>query len=128
MIEKLLSNSSYSFNIYALPMFLTTTLIVLLGVYVLLQEKSFITKAFFFSTLSAGIWQFGTGFIYLMKDPALVIWFYKVFVFLGIVAIAPSIYMLTISVLGLFESKKKYIALSYLIALFFYLLDLKTYS
>lgn len=128
MIEKLLSNFSYSFNIYALPMFLTATLIVILGVYVLLQEKSFVTKAFFFSTLSAGIWQFGTGFIYLMKDPDLVIWFYKVFTFLGIVAIAPSIYTLTVSVLGLFESKKKYIVLSYLIALLFYLLDLTTNS
>ena len=128
MIEKLLSNSSYSFNIYALPMFLTATSIILLGVYVLLQEKSVVTKAFFFSTLSAGIWQLGTGLIYLMKDHALVVWFYKVFVFLGIVAIAPSIYMLTVSVLGLFESKKKYIALSYVIALFFYLSDLLTDS
>jgi len=128
MIEKLLSNSSYSFNIYALPMFLTATLIVLLGVYVLLQEKSYVTKAFFFSTLSAGIWQFGIGFIYLMKDPDLIILFYKVFTFLGIVAIAPSIYTLTVSILGLFERKKKHIVLSYLIALLFYLFDLMTNS
>lgn len=106
-MRKLLSNSSYSINIYALPMFLTATSIILLeSLYC--YRKSVVTKAFFFSTLSAGIWQLGTYLIYLMKDHALVVWFYKVFVFLGIAAITPSIYMLTVSVLGLFESKKIY--------------------
>ena len=126
MIDKLLNNSSYSFNIYAFPMFITAFLIVLLGLFILIQEKNLVSKSFFFLTFIAGIWQAGIGIMYIMKDTALIIPFYKIFTFFGVVAIAPSIYTLAVTSLGLFDSKKRYVAISYAIALFFYITDLAT--
>ncbi|HQP08434.1 MAG TPA: hypothetical protein PLY85_05375 [Anaerolineaceae bacterium] len=89
MIEKLFDNSSYYLNIYAFPMFVTAFLVVLLGFFVFFQDKNRTTESFLICTISAGIWQAGVGAIYLMNNAALIIPFYKVFTFFGVVNIAP---------------------------------------
>lgn len=126
MIEKLFDNSSYYLNIYAFPMFVTAFLVVLFGFYVFFQEKNRTSESFLICTISAGIWQAGVGAIYLMNNAALIIPFYKVFTFFGVVNIAPSIYFFTVTFLGLFPSKKRIVAINYAIALFFYLASLTT--
>ncbi|HPW02422.1 MAG TPA: PAS domain S-box protein, partial [Rectinema sp.] len=77
-------------------------------------------------TASASIWQCGNGLIYSMKNAALILSISKVFNFLGIIMIAPGIYFFTITSLGLFEQKKRYILANYAIALVFYILGLLT--
>ncbi len=126
MLSQLLDSANYFLNPYAIPMFITSLLILLLGIYVLVQDKNIINRSFFITTASASIWQCGNGLIYSMKNIALILSISKVFSFLGIIMIAPGIYFFTITSLGLFEQKKRYILANYAIALVFYILGLLT--
>ena len=126
MLSQLLNSANYFLNPYAIPMFITSLLILLLGIYVLVQDKNIINQSFFITTASASIWQCGNGLIYSMKNAALILSISKVFNFLGIIMIAPGIYFFTITSLGLFEQKKRYVFANYAIALVFYIFGLLT--
>lgn len=77
------------------------------GFYVFMQDKNRTSESFLICAISAGIWQAGIGAMYLMNNAALIIPFYKVFTFFGVVNIVPSIYFLTVTSLGLFAAKKE---------------------
>ncbi len=64
--------------------------------------------------------------MYLMRNAMLIISFYKVFIFLGTVMIAPGIYFFTTASLGLLEKKKKYVVVNYVLAFAFYITSLAT--
>ena len=123
---RFLVNTSYYLNPYAFPLFVTSFLVILFGLYVFIQDNNPVSRSFLLLTISAGVWQAGIGILYLSKDTLQIISFYKVFTFLGVVTIAPGIYMLTVSSLGLLESKKRFIVMNYIIALIFYILSLTT--
>jgi PAS domain S-box-containing protein len=126
MLDKLLDSASYYLNPYSFPMFITALLIMMLGVYVFIQDKNLVSKSFLIMTLSGSIWQAGIGMMYLMRDAILILSFYKVFVFFGIAMIAPGMYFFTTASLGLLEEKKKYVLANYVIALAFYITSLMT--
>nr|HPG96692.1 PAS domain S-box protein [Rectinema sp.] len=126
MLSQFLNSANYFLNPYSIPMFITSLLVLLLGLYVLLQDKNIVSQSFFVTTASASIWQCGTGLIYSMKNSALVLSFCKVFTFLGIIMIAPGIYFFTITSLDLYNEKKRYILANYAIALVFYIFGLLT--
>ncbi|HHU70389.1 MAG TPA: PAS domain S-box protein [Thermoanaerobacterales bacterium] len=126
MLDQLLNSANYYFNPYSFPMFITALLVILLGVYVFIQDKNLVSQSFLIMTLSAGIWQAGIGMMYLMRDTMLILSFYKIFIFLGAVMIAPGIYFFTASSLGLLEEKKKYVLANYTIAFAFYIMSLMT--
>lgn len=126
MPGQLFDSANYYLNPYSFPMFITALLIMLLGVYVFIQDKNPVSKSFLIMTVSAGIWQAGIGIMYLMKDVMLILSFYKTFVFLGTAMIAPGIYFFTIASLELLEEKKKYVLANYAIAFAFYIISLMT--
>jgi PAS domain S-box-containing protein len=126
MISGLFTNSNYHFNIYALPMFGTAQFILFLGLSSFLQDTSSISKSFNCLTTSAAIWQSGMGLIYLLSDPGLILPFYKGFTFLGVVTLAPGIYLLTVTTLGQLQRKKRQVILFYMIAFGFYAAGLAT--
>ncbi|MEN6382878.1 MAG: histidine kinase N-terminal 7TM domain-containing protein, partial [Rectinema sp.] len=126
MLSQLLNSANYFLNPYSIPMFITSLFVLLLGIYVLLQDKNIVSQSFFIMTASASIWQCGNGLIYSMKNAALILSISKVFNFLGIIMIAPGIYFFTITSLGLFEQKKRYVFANYAIALVFYIFGLLT--
>mgnify|MGYP000844000355 FL=1 len=126
MLSQFLNSANYFLNPYSIPMFITSLLVLLLGLYVLLQDKNIVSQSFFVTTASASIWQCGTGLIYSMKNSALVLSFCKVFTYLGIIMIAPGIYFFTITSLDLYNEKKRYILANYAIALVFYIFGLLT--
>ena len=126
MLDKLLNSANYYLNPYSFPMFITALLIMMLGVYVFIQDKNLVSKSFLIMTLSGSIWQAGIGMMYLMRDAILILSFYKVFVFFGIAMIAPGMYFFTTASLGLLEEKKKYVLANYVIALAFYITSLMT--
>jgi len=124
MIGRIFDSSSYYFNPYALPMFITAFLIELFGLYILLQSKNRLNRSFFVLATSACIWQTGMGVLYLTKDTTLIIPFYNAFTFLGVATIAPGIYMFTVCCSDLFEEKKHFAAANYVLALTFYIANL----
>ena len=126
MLSQFLNSANYFLNPYSIPMFITSLFVLLLGIYVLLQDKNIVSQSFFIMTASASIWQCGNGLIYSMKNAALILSISKVFNFLGIIMIAPGIYFFTITSLGLFEQKKRYVFANYAIALVFYIFGLLT--
>nr|MBP8989853.1 PAS domain S-box protein [Clostridia bacterium] len=94
--------------------------------YVYIQDKNLINRSFLIMTASAAVWQAGIGMMYVMKDTELILSFYRVFIFLGVVNIAPGIYFFTVTSLGLFEKKKKHVFANYVIAFVFYFVSLVT--
>ena len=126
MLGKLLVSANYYLNPYSFSMFITALLVTLLGIFVYISDRNLVSKSFLIMTVSGGIWQAGIGVTYLMRDAMLILSFYKVFVFLGIVMIAPSIYFFTTASLGLLEEKKKYVVVNYALAFAFYLTSLLT--
>jgi len=107
-------------------MFFTSVMIFIFGIYVLFQENNLVSRSLFVTILSAIIWLSGVGILYLTTDTSRSISFYKAFTFLGVATITPGIYLLTVSSLGLLEEKKRIVALNYVIALAFYILNLTT--
>ena len=126
MLGKLLVSANYYLNPYSFSMFITALLVTLLGIFVYISDRNLVSKSFLIMAVSSGIWQAGIGVTYLMRDTMLILSFYKVFVFLGIVMIAPSIYFFTTASLGLLEEKKKYVVVNYALAFAFYLTSLLT--
>lgn len=126
MFSQFLSSAKYYFNPYSLPMFVTSLLVMMLGLYVYIQDKNRINQSFCIMIASAAVWQAGIGIMYVMKDTGLILSFYKVFTFLGVVNIAPGIYFFTVTSLNLFEKKKKYVLANYIIAFAFYFVCLGT--
>lgn len=126
MLGKLLVSANYYLNPYSFSMFITALLVTLLGIFVYISDRNLVSKSFLIMAVSSGIWQAGIGVTYLMRDAMLILSFYKVFVFLGIVMIAPSIYFFTTASLGLLEEKKKYVVVNYALAFTFYLTSLLT--
>ena len=102
-MAQLLDSANYYLNPYSFPMFITALLITLLGIYVFIQDKNPVSKSFLIMTVSGGIWQAGIGSMYLMKNTMLILSFYKIFIFFGVVMIAPCIYFFTTASLGLLE-------------------------
>ena len=128
MLKEFLDSANYSMNPYSIPMFITAVLVLLLGIYVLIQDNAIVNKSFFMLTFSAFIWQAGIGLMYLMNDTGTILIFYKLFTFLGVVVIAPGIYFLTIASLGILEEKKRFLIAGYVIAFAFYIGSLLTDS
>ncbi|MGB4501489.1 MAG: PAS domain S-box protein [Dethiobacteria bacterium] len=126
MLGKLLVSANYYLNPYSFSMFITALLVTLLGIFVYISDRNLVSKSFLIMAVSSGIWQAGIGVTYLMRDTMLILSFYKVFVFLGTVMIAPSIYFFTTASLGLLEEKKKYVVVNYALAFAFYLTSLLT--
>lgn len=126
MFSQFLNSANYYFNPYSIPMFITSLLVMILGLYVYIQDKNLINRSFLIMTASAAVWQAGIGMMYVMKDTELILSFYRVFTFLGVVNIAPGIYFFTVTSLGLFEKKKKYVVANYVIAFAFYFVSLVT--
>lgn len=126
MFSQFLNSANYYFNPYSIPMFITSLLVMILGLYVYIQDKNLINRSFLIMTASAAVWQAGIGMMYVMKDTELILSFYRVFTFLGVVNIAPGIYFFTVTSLGLFDKKKKYVVANYVIAFAFYFVSLVT--
>jgi len=107
MLGKLLVSANYYLNPYSFSMFITALLVTLLGIFVYISDRNLVSKSFLIMAVSSGIWQAGIGVTYLMRDTMLILSFYKVFVFLGTVMIAPSIYYFTTAIPGIIGGKEK---------------------
>ena len=124
MLAGLFSSSSYAHNPYAVPVFITALLVVLFGVYTLIQERSAASKSLLVATMCAALWLAGTGLVEAMTSPALALSSYRVVSFLGVSLLTPAVYLLTVASLDLLREKRRLVLLTFGIGLGFYAADL----
>ena len=106
MIARMFEPSNYAFSIYAVPTFLTTAAILLLGLVVLVRErKSPVSLSFFLLTSMVSIWLFGFSWAYLSTNEETALLWTR-FAYLGVPFIAPGTYQFTVSMLRLGEGYK----------------------
>jgi hypothetical protein len=105
-ISQVFNISNYYFNPYSIPPMVTAALLLLLGIYVFLQNKRSSTNiSFLLLTLSTAIWLSGVSVLYMTDIPELAISFHKYYTFLGMATISPCVYMFTVLVLKLREDR-----------------------
>lgn len=126
MLSQVFNPLNYHYTSYAMPVLVVAIALVLLGMYILFQNrKAFLNISFFSASISAAIWLSGVVVLYSTNNLELALSFYKYYTFLGVAFIAPGIYFLTVSSLKL-KGKNKFILINFVVAFVFYLLNLIT--
>jgi len=133
MIEQVFNPNFYSYNPYAIPMFLTSAAILFLGVLPLLRKRSLTGNvSFFLVTLAGSLWFFGFGGMSCVIYPnspeysaankdvleAVALWWAKVG-YLGIVFIPPFVYSFVLRFLRLYLQYKMWTRASFLLSTVF---------
>ncbi len=112
----------YFLNPFAAPVLAVSTLLLLVGIFVLTQNpKSSRNISFFIICMSSCIWLYGISLVYCSRYEALALNWYKYFAFFGVAHIAPSIYFFSVAWAGWSVGRKRWIAIGYATALFFFL-------
>ncbi len=115
---------NYYLNPYAVPVLFVSTLLFLIGVFVLTQNlRGPSNISFFIICLSSCIWLYGMSLVYCSRYESLALKWYKYFTFFGVTQIAPSIYFFSAAWTGLLPKKRKKIILGYLLAFTFFFLS-----
>ena len=100
-------------------MFITATLIFLLGIVVLIRERgSLESRLFFLTILSASVWFYAFSWMYCSTEEPLAKWWAKA-AYLGIPFIPSGIYHFTTAVLRLNQLWKRWAAWSWFFSAFF---------
>jgi len=107
MISSIFNIQNYSFNIHALPYFISGILIAAESVFIFLQNrKSLLNFSFAAVAIFSGIWLTGVGFIYSSRYESIALLWSRYYSWLGIIFITPSVYLLS-TVWGSTTSRKK---------------------
>ena len=110
------SLENYSFSVYAVPTFLTGTLILALGFFIILRERSSEESVLFFGvTFFASVWLYAFTFLYCSSNSATALWWAKA-AYLGVPFIPAAVYHFTVVVLKLGRSWKKFTLASWIIS------------
>jgi len=119
MLMQLLDPSNYAFSIYAVPTFITTVAILLLGIAVLVREgKSPVSLSFFLLTAMVSIWLFCFSWTYSSRNEEVALIWTKLAYF-GVPFIAPATYQFTVIMLRLGRGYKRLAWAGWAVAAFF---------
>ncbi len=119
--------SNYCFNPHAIPVLSAGILIFAIGIFILLQTKKTIKNiAFFFFCLSLSLWLVPMGLVYLSHNPATALWWYKHFVFLGVVNIMPNFYLFSVATAGFLKQRLHVVFVGFILSNIFYILAITT--
>ncbi|HET6370917.1 MAG TPA: PAS domain S-box protein, partial [Nitrospiria bacterium] len=92
MIAQVIHYTSYVYNPYAIPTFLTAVAVLLLGVWVLIRERGASVGASLFQvSLTLAIWFFAFSFMYSSKDKQVALWWVRV-AYIGVPFIPSALY------------------------------------
>lgn len=109
----------YVLSPYAIPTFLTATLVWLVGGAVFIRERrTRISLSFFLTAASIGWWQLAFSFMYCATDPAVALWWAKA-AYVAVPCIPTAIYHFTVRVLRLVGRCERTLRISWLLSLFF---------
>jgi len=127
MVNHVLDISNYWYNPHAIPVIAAGVLILSLGGFIFFQTKKTIKNiAFFFFCLSLGIWLLPSGIVYLSNNADTALWWYKRFVFLGVVNILPCIYLFSVITSGFLKKQKYGVVAAFIFTNSFYIMALTT--
>lgn len=119
--------SSYFFNWYAIPPAVVSTLILAIGLFVFLQNRTSATnRSFYLYCLTLNFWLYGIALVYCSRFAEVALWWYRWFVFLGVSHIAPAMFAFSSHWLGLYGKQNRFIWASFIIAPIFYLVAVLT--
>jgi len=127
-MDQLFLSSNYTFNIHAVPFYISGILITAEALFVYFQNrKSPLNFGFAAVTVCAGLWLTGIGFIYSsVNEPTALIWS-RTYCWLGIIFISPSVYLFSAAVENKSLSRSmKFIYANYIVALAFYIFCIST--
>lgn len=117
----MLNSPVYEFSFYAIPNILVSTIIFMVGFFVLLQNhKKPANLFFFFFCVSLNLWLYGRAWMYCANNAEQALWIAKRFAFLGVAYIAPLVYSFSVFWLNRERTQKKYVIVSLVAAPCFY--------
>lgn len=127
-MTEVLNPESYTFNVWAIPPFITSLVILLLGVLVAVREKfSRVSRFFLFYTLTLTVWQFCSAAMYVSTvDDAGRVW--AKISHIGVLFIYPAIFHFGSIVAKTEGRDRNYIVIAWVSASIFMLIDLGTNS
>lgn len=109
-ITSLFSLSNYFLNFYAIPNFIVSLAIFILGVFILSKGTRKETNVYFgFCAFSTSIWIFFAALAYMCRNET-VAFFWARFSYIGVTFISASIYAFSVAYLGLRNQRKFVIA------------------
>jgi len=117
--------ADYYFNPYAIPTSITAIFVLIMGTTVFLQNaRSDVNFFFALACLSIFIWLSGYSIIYLSRESAVALSWYKYYAQIGLFAILPNIYSFVRTLKKPLKSQKRLLISVYLITAIFCLLGL----
>jgi len=127
MFNQVLNYSNYSYNPHAVPVILAGILIFSIGIFIFLQMKRTLRNVgFVLFCMALSLWLIPSGVVYLANDPEVVLWWYKRFVFLGVVNIMPSFYLFSVATAGVLSNHRFGVIAGFVSMNLFYLFSLMT--
>ncbi|OGW77998.1 MAG: hypothetical protein A2Z83_02880 [Omnitrophica bacterium GWA2_52_8] len=103
-------------------MFLVSSLILAIGFFVFLQNKSSLNNiVFFLFCLSLNLWLYGRVFMYCSKEAETALWIARRVAKLGVSHIAPLVYTFSVLWLDRYERQKPFVIVGFVMALAVYL-------
>lgn len=122
-----LNSASYSWTGYGLPTALVSTVIFAIGLFVFAQRPKGQPNIFFFLLcLAINCWLYGISVVYSANHPEVALAWYRGLAFLGVVYIAPLVYIFSVHWLNLYKSQKGFVTLALYLAPAFYIISLIT--
>src|SRR3990167_4955312 len=98
MSSTFLDASNYFLNFSAIPVLAVSTLLFLIGVFVLTQNKKSLSNfSFFLICMSSCVWLYGMSLVYCSRSENLAVSWYRYSTFFGVANIAPSIYFFSVA-------------------------------
>lgn len=126
MLKEMLNPQNYFWNPHAIPVFLSSVILIFIGVFVALKNKTRLNISFSIWMILITFWLFGNGLAYMSKYDWLVIELYNRFEFLGVCFISITGYWISLCWdKELLKKQKKYVIAGIMISSIFYLTNLK---
>lgn len=115
----MLDYNNYSFNVYAIPLFITTAVILSLSLLVIIREQySKVGVLFLLVALTISVWLFSFSWMYSATHAGVALWWAKLG-YLGIPLIPAAVYHFSIMVLQGYPRRRRLVWLIWMLALVF---------
>jgi len=127
MLEQLTNTANYHYNLHAIPVVVAGIFIFLIGIFIFFQtQKTIKNISFFLFCLSSSLWLITMGFVYCANDPTIALYWYKHFVFLGVINLMPNLYLFSVTTSGRYDQQRPFVFGAYVFSYSIYVLALTT--
>jgi PAS domain S-box-containing protein len=111
-----LNPANYAFSPFAVPTFIAAAVSLALGVWLVVHERySRISWSFMLTAVAVAVWLFGMSGVYCSNNAETALAWQKV-TFFGVPFIPPALYHFSVSILGLYERRRRFVIAAWFIA------------